>query len=75
MPDITMCNNGRCKDKENCYRFMAIPNPHKQSYFTGKPSSEIDGTCKAFVKISDEYRTILNGLSEESEFCAKLKFF
>ena len=31
MPDITMCT-GNCPVKENCYRYMATPNPYGQSY-------------------------------------------
>lgn len=25
MPDIAMCQNESCPDKEKCYRYMAIP--------------------------------------------------
>lgn len=31
MPDITMCT-GNCPVSENCYRYMAKPNPYGQSY-------------------------------------------
>ena len=31
MADITMCT-GNCPVKENCYRYMATPNPYGQSY-------------------------------------------
>ena len=31
MPDITMCT-GNCPVKENCYRYMATPNPYGQTY-------------------------------------------
>lgn len=31
MPDITMCT-GNCPVKENCYRYMAVPNRYGQSY-------------------------------------------
>lgn len=31
MPDITMCT-GNCPVKENCYRYMAKPNPYGQSF-------------------------------------------
>ena len=31
MPDICMCT-GNCPVKENCYRYMAIPNPYGQTF-------------------------------------------
>ena len=31
MPDISMCNNEKCDKKNECYRYMAIPNSW-QSY-------------------------------------------
>ena len=31
MPDITLCT-GNCPVKENCYRYMATPNPYGQTY-------------------------------------------
>jgi hypothetical protein len=34
MPDICMCKNQICTQKETCYRFMAEPNPYNQSYCT-----------------------------------------
>lgn len=33
MPDITMCQNKKCKRRSNCYRFIAIPDKFYQSYF------------------------------------------
>ena len=32
MPDILMCQNEECKDKETCYRYTATPSGHMQSY-------------------------------------------
>jgi len=32
MPDITMCCNIQCKDRFDCYRFMANPSEYRQSY-------------------------------------------
>ena len=32
MPDISMCSNAKCDKKNKCYRYMAIPNPFRQSY-------------------------------------------
>ncbi len=38
MPDIAMCKNETCPLKNECYRFIAIPDEHWQSYtlFDGK---------------------------------------
>ena len=32
MPDISMCMNKECPKKNKCYRYMAVPNPFRQSY-------------------------------------------
>ena len=32
MPDITMCANSNCPQKERCYRFSAEPHGVAQSY-------------------------------------------
>jgi hypothetical protein len=32
MPDITMCKNEQCAEKEKCYRYKATPNEYWQSY-------------------------------------------
>jgi hypothetical protein len=32
MADITKCNNGNCKIKDNCYRYTALDGKY-QSYF------------------------------------------
>ena len=42
MPDITMCT-GYCPVKENCYRYMATPNPCGQSYSMLEPVCLPDG--------------------------------
>ena len=31
-PDIAMCNRGDCPKRIKCYRFMAVPDPLRQSY-------------------------------------------
>jgi len=32
MPDITMCSNSNCPQRNSCYRAQATPNPLWQSY-------------------------------------------
>ena len=53
MPDISMCSGNNCKLKENCYRYLATPNPYWQSYFSN-PSLEEDKSCKYFWNSSYE---------------------
>ena len=43
MPDITMCMDMTCEQRQTCYRFTATPNPWRQSYFMESPRSEL--TC------------------------------
>ena len=37
MPDITMCSDHNCPQKEDCYRYNAKPSEYSQSYFVGSP--------------------------------------
>jgi len=41
MSDITMCKGQMleitCQRKESCYRFTAIPNEYRQSYYSVAP--------------------------------------
>lgn len=50
MPDISMCNGGKCPEKNDCYRYRAKPGSW-QSWF-GTPPWEGPGTCCGyFMKI------------------------
>ena len=40
MPDITMCDNKKCKDRLTCHRFTATPSEYYQSYFLFHEGSE-----------------------------------
>lgn len=37
MPDISMCTNKECPLSNDCFRFMAEPNPYRQSYNRFEP--------------------------------------
>ncbi len=51
MPDITMCDDEKCHLKKICYRFRAIPNEHRQSYFLQTPRKDYE--CDYFYPIEE----------------------
>jgi len=51
MPDITMCNNEDCKQKEQCYRYKAKPTPYRQSYWADSVVDE-KRECEYFMQIN-----------------------
>ena len=55
MPDISMCNNGACPLRHNCYRYSAIPCPYIQSYSHFEYNMGIEGniTCDAFWSMGE----------------------
>lgn len=49
MPDITMCRNNTCKDKEMCYRWTAEPSSWQSyAWFDG---SSLNNICLDFVAV------------------------
>jgi hypothetical protein len=48
MPDITMCSNHACPLRETCYRYMAEPNPWRQSYSLFEPKN---GECEHLLPL------------------------
>jgi hypothetical protein len=51
MPDITMCEGKDCPLKEDCYRYTAIPNEYRQSYFMNPPYNKEEGKCDHHMEI------------------------
>jgi hypothetical protein len=49
MADITMCSGVGCPIRENCYRFTAPVNEHRQSMFMEIPCDNESKTCLEFV--------------------------
>lgn len=47
MPDISMCKNEVCPNKNTCFRYRAKPNPYRQSYFLDHNHED----CKEFISI------------------------
>jgi len=52
MADITMCDNEKCPLRMECFRYRAIPNPYRQSYFADIVLKD-DGTCDNQMPIVD----------------------
>ena len=47
MADVTKCNNKNCTLRNECYRFTAVENEYRQSYFAETPK-QIEGECPEF---------------------------
>ena len=64
MADITMCSGKDCKIKDRCYRFTAVKNEFRQSYFFNPPFEIKDNTfsCEMFWGEESEsiYKSIKN---------------
>ena len=48
MPDITMCRDTKCPQKDYCFRYTAQPSEYRQAYFTESPK-KMDG-CPYFMR-------------------------
>jgi hypothetical protein len=69
MPDISMCNNALCPSKEYCYRYTAIPNPHRQSYMEFTPKEGEDECDHFYPNSKDSTKCKLGGVKREGEMC------
>ena len=47
MPDITKCTGEGCEARVTCYRFLAKPDKHWQSYFKEVPDT--NGGCEYYI--------------------------
>ena len=52
MPDISMCQNDSCPSRHQCTRYMAIPNPHRQTYASFMWDMD-SGKCEYFSDVKD----------------------
>lgn len=57
-----MCKGTDCPSANDCYRFRAIPNEYRQSYFVNPPLE--DGKCDYFWSI-DGYTRLQSIVIEE----------
>ena len=52
MVDITMCRDEDCPMKDKCFRYTAIPDVLRQSYFFGSPRScKETNVCDSFLGV------------------------
>lgn len=51
-----MCINSECPLSSKCWRFVAIPNPFRQSYTDFKPYTNEDGelACDHFMEVHED---------------------
>jgi hypothetical protein len=49
--DITKCEGTGCELKETCYRFTAVANEYRQSYFS-LPPNKSETECEQYWKIN-----------------------
>ena len=62
-PDIAMCQNEVCAKKLSCYRYIAVPDPYRQSY----AMFDADG-CDSYIECkSKEQKKRLDVQCEEEE--------
>lgn len=53
MPDIAMCTRRECPRRVSCYRYVANPSPHRQTYFSPEPES-----CTEHMLVVEGDRTL-----------------
>jgi hypothetical protein len=51
MSDVTKCKGFKCPLKENCYRFKAVPNEYRQSYYMNPPYNKVKKDCQYIIPI------------------------
>lgn len=56
MSDITMCRGESCSIKDECYRYRAEPNIHRQSWFARSPMENKNCRYKVNIAPSDLIR-------------------
>jgi len=52
MADITMCSGNNCELAQTCYRYKAIPNEFRQSYFVKPPNDGL--ICEYYWEYKQE---------------------
>lgn len=76
MPDISMCRNASCHNRNTCFRYLARPNHNRQSYADFSPLM-MSGECSFYwptlylidsnirtVEEADEFNTPIDVVPE-----------
>lgn len=67
MADITMCMDNECPQNKTCYRYNAIPNEFRQSYFANSPRKGED--CEYYYERANIHRSPI--IQEILDSCKK----
>lgn len=54
MPDFTMCKGTDCPDKQQCYRYTAVPDEHQQSWSSIHKDRKQGEKCTMFMTAPNE---------------------
>ena len=65
MADITMCSGQGCDKREFCYRFTAMADKYRQSYFATPPINS-NGECDEYWEMTCPYCGQYNGIHKLS---------
>jgi hypothetical protein len=66
MPDITMCNNHRCKMREGCFRYVAEPSDRQSyCYFMGGENCDSYWSLRDVPKYELKKKRGARGMSDE----------
>lgn len=66
MPDYCMCRDALCPNRHSCFRYRAVPNGWRQSYFAGPPHDDITA-CEHFMDTEGWPDKMLRPEGEEVE--------
>jgi hypothetical protein len=62
MPDISMCMNRQCPRRGHCYRYLAPPNPYRQSY---AKFDELE--CKDMIELHEGHGLLRSVIEVDKE--------
>lgn len=57
MPDISMCQGGRCRLRLMCFRHRVIPST-RQSIYAQPPFDDQTGDCEKYVELSPHLKEV-----------------
>jgi len=60
MPDINKCMGKDCTKRVNCYRYRALSNPERQSFYRDSPINIKTQKCDRYLQIINHGKLKLN---------------